>query len=400
MATAVYRPNVAIAPNIPTSTGGEVASYQIAPALPSGLSLDTSTGTISGTPAVASAQTTYTVTASNATAKVTTSVIITVHDAMTLTLVAGNITASGSANGTGPAASFAAPAGVAADTAGNIYVADATNSTLRKITPAGVVSTLAGTPGTTGTADGTGPAASFGESRGVAVDGAGNVYVTDEEYNIIRKVTSAGVVTTLAGTPETAGGSADGTGPAASFSAPTGVAVDGAGNVYVADIQNCTIRKITPAGVVTTLAGAAGELGFTDGTGPAARFQYPRGLAVDGAGNIYVADMGNNAIRMVTPDGVVTTLAGGRQGSADGTGSAASFNGPHAVVVDGAGNIYVADTYNNSIRMITPGGVVSTVVASSLGTLPYPITLSDGLALSPVTGAVIFSSGNAILQAL
>ena len=153
------------------------------------------------------------------------------------------------------------------------------------------------------------------------------------------------MVTTLAGLAGSSG-SANGTGSAARFYYPFGVAVDSAGNVYVADTGNNTIRKVTPAGVVTTLAGLAGSSGSADGTGSAARFNYPSGVAVDSAGNVYVADTGNNTIRKVTPAGVVTTLAGlaGSPGSADGTGSAARFYYPHGVAVDSAGNVYVADT--------------------------------------------------------
>ena len=216
---------------------------------------------------------------------------------------------------------------MAVDAAGNVYVADTGNDTIRKITPAGVVTTLAGTAGQAGSADGTGTAARFNEPDGVAVDAAGNVYVADTNNDTIRKITPAGVVTTLAGTAGQAG-SADGTGAAAQFNAPEGVAVDGAGNVYVADTGNDTIRKITPAGVVTTLAGTAGQVGSADGTGSAARFNDPDGVAVDGAGNVYVADTINDTIREITPAGVVTTLAGspGQYGSADGTGAAAQFD--------------------------------------------------------------------------
>ena len=179
----------------------------------------------------------------------------------------------------------------------------------------------------------------------MAVDGSGNVYVADSGNYTIRKITPAGVVSTLAGLAGSSG-SADGTGSAARFYYPTGVAVDGSGNVYVADTGNYTIRKITPAGVVSTLAGLAGSTGSADGTGSAARFYYPYGVAVDGSGNVYVADTGNYTIRKITPAGVVSTLAGtaGSSGSADGTGSAARFNYPTGVAVDGSGNVYVADS--------------------------------------------------------
>jgi sugar lactone lactonase YvrE len=184
---------------------------------------------------------------------------------------------------------------VAVDSSGNVYVADYGNNMIRKITSAGVVTTLAGSSTTSGSADGTGTAASFNNPMGVAVDSSGNVYVADGN-NMIRKITSAGVVTTLAGT--IAGGSANGTGTAASFNNPTGVAVDSSGNVYVADCSNFMIREITSAGVVTTLAGST-TYGSANGTGTAARFYNPNGVAVDSSGNVYVADYDNNMIRKI-----------------------------------------------------------------------------------------------------
>jgi serine/threonine protein kinase, bacterial len=167
--------------------------------------------------------------------------------------------------------------------------------------------------------------------------------------NKIRKVTPGGIVTTLAGSG--AWGFADGLGSAAIFDSPSGVAVDGAGNVYVADTLNNRIRKITPGGLVTTLAGS-GSSGGADGTGTAASFLHPAGMTIDGSGNLYVGDTGNNKIRKVTPDGVVTTLGGsGQVGHADGTGSAASFARPWGVAVDGSGSVYVADALNHAIRL-------------------------------------------------
>src|SRR5207237_879105 len=190
----------------------------------------------------------------------------------------------------------------------------------------------------------------------------------------IRKITPAGAVTTLAGTAEQIG-AADGTGNAARFSSPFGVAVDGASNVYVADTYNNTIRKIAPAGAVTTLAGSAGQYGSADGTGNAARFNSPFGVAVDSVSNVYVADTYNYTIRKITPAGEVTTLAGsaGQYGSADGLGSAARFGGgpgpfpggPRGVAVDSDANVYVADSDNDTIRKITPAGAVTTMAVSA-----------------------------------
>ncbi len=311
-----------------------------------------------------------------------------------VTTLAGTAGQFGSADGTGSAARFDDPTGVAVDGTGNIYVADTVNDTIRKITPAGVVTTLAGTAGQAGNADGIGSAARFDDPTGVAVDSAGNVYVADEVNDTIRKITPAGVVTTLAGSPGQIG-SADGTGSAARFDDPTGVAVDSAGNVYVADRGNDTIREITPAGVVTTLAGSPGQAGSSDGTGSAARFFDPYGVAVDGAGNVYVADTQNETIRIITPAGVVTTLAGspGQAGSADGTGSAARFLLPQGLAVDGAGNLYVADTGNYTIPVITPAGVVTTLAGS-----PGQTSSADGTGSAArfgfPTGIAVDGAGN------
>ncbi len=285
----------------------------------------------------------------------------------TVTTLAGTVGRAGAADGTGTAASFNLPSGAAVDSSGNIYIADYGNSVIRKITAAGVVTTLAGQAGVTGSADGTGTAARFLRPTSVAVDTSGNVYVADSGNHVIRKVTSAGVVTTLAGNP-TVAGAVDGTGVSAGFNNPRGVAVDGSGNVYVADTGNNAIRKITSAGAVTTLAGLSGTYGSTDGTGSDARFNFPNSVALDSAGNIYVADEINNTIRRVTPSGTVTTLAGsaGTAGSADGTGSAASFHQPTSVAVNQAtGDIYVADLGNVMIRKVTSAGVVTTLAGVS-----------------------------------
>lgn len=269
---------------------------------------------------------------------------------------------------------FDNPSGVVCDRLGNIYVADSTNGTIRKIAPDGAVTTFAGAPGMFGTVDGTGWAAQFSSPFGVAIDAAGNLYVSEVVGAVIRKITPAGVVTTLAGSPGNAG-SADGRGSAAQFYTPRGLAVDAAGNVYVADTGNHTIRKVTAAGVVTTLAGTAGMNGFVDGTGAAARFDTPSSLTVDNAGTIYVADTGNGTIRKITSAGVVTTLAGTPHSydAQDGTGTAAHFQYPHGIVVDGSGNLYVGDTANELIRKVTPDGVVTTVAG-----MPMHPGTSDG----------------------
>lgn len=285
---------------------------------------------------------------------------ISVNYGLTTTLAGSGL--PGANDGAAAAASFRLPSGVASDAHGNLYVVDQLNHKIRKITAAGMVSTVAGT-GSPGADDGIGVQASFRFPLGVAVDAAGNVYVADTDNHMIRKIATNGEVTTVAGNGTS--GSADGTGPGASFSLPVGVAADATGNLYVADVLNHKIRKITPIGEVSTFAGS-GSIGSANGAGTAASFTFPQGVAVDGAGNVYVADTDNHRIRKITPGGEVSTLAGsGLPGSADGTGAAASFNLPHGVAVDAFGNIYVADRFNFKIRRITPAGVVTTLAGIS-----------------------------------
>ncbi len=284
-----------------------------------------------------------------------------------VTTIAGSAGVIGGTDGTGAAARFNLPAGITVDTNGNLYVADQSNHTIRKITPAGVVTTLAGSAGMTGRTDGAGAGARFNGPTGITIDVNGNLYVADQFNYAIRKITPAGMVTTLAGSNAGILGSTDGTGSMAQFNYPTGITVDASGNLYVADKFNHAIRKITPAGVVSTLAGSAGTPGSTDGTGSAAQFNLPTDITADANGNLYVADSINHTIRKITPAGVVTTLAGsaGIFGSNDGTGSAARFNSPRGIAVDANANLYVAEFSNHTIRKITSAGVVTTLAGSA-----------------------------------
>ncbi|MFY8034373.1 MAG: FG-GAP-like repeat-containing protein, partial [Flexibacteraceae bacterium] len=261
-------------------------------------------------------------------------------------------------NGTGTGAAFSIPHGTAVDVNGNVYVADANNNRIRKITPSGVVTTFAGS-GNSAFADGTGTSASFNYPTGLAFDGSGNLYVADAGNNRIRKITSSGVVTTIAGSG--VAGSSNGTGTAATFNFPQALTVNGSGNIYVADVLNHRIRQITSSGVVTTFAGS-GSAGFNNSNGISASFNHPTGIAIDVNGNLYIAEAGNDAIRKITPAGMVSTFAGsGTQGSTNGTGTSASFYNPNQLTVDAIGNVFVADAENNKIRKITSDGVVSTI---------------------------------------
>ena len=299
----------------------------------------------------------------------------------TVVTLAGSCGNSGSADGTNGAAQFNKPYGVAVDGAGNLYLADTFNHTIRKLTPVGtnwVVTTIAGSVLSSGSANGTNIAARFNGPSGVAVDGAGSLYVADTTNSTVRKITSAGVVTTLAGSPGTRG-CANGTGSGAQFSNPYSVAVDTNGNVFVADTGNCVIRQVTRGGEVSTPAGQCGTCGSVEGTGSAAQFNQPHGVAADGAGNVYVADTLNDTIRKVMSGGVVTPLAGvaGLPGTNDGAGIWASFNQPYGVAVDSATNLYFADTYNHTIRKARPVGTDSWVVTTLAGRAGSPGSL-DG----------------------
>jgi sugar lactone lactonase YvrE len=261
---------------------------------------------------------------------------------------AGSGTA-GNTNGTGVAASFDQPRSVAVDSGGNVFVADYGNFVIRKITSAGVVTTFAGS-GTYGNADGLGVAASFNSPNSIAIDLSGNLYVADVDNHAVRKITPAGFVSTWAGSGVP--GNSNGIGTGATFNQPNGIAVDGNGNVYVAEQVNALVRKITSAGVVSTLAGSGSPV-TVDGTGAAASFSYAWNIAVDANANLYLTDTSAHVIRKITPAGVVTTIAGsGAPGSANGTGKFATFYNPNGIAIDTQGFIYVGDQHNNLIRKI------------------------------------------------
>jgi hypothetical protein len=329
---------------------------------------------------------------------VTTTPTIGITTPLTVSTLAGQALAYGNVDGTGSAARFNYPSGVVAtDNAGNIYIADTDNDTIRKVVSStGVVTTLAGSAGVSGSANGTGTAALFNKPSGVAVDSAGNVYVADTLNNTLRMVTSAGVVSTIAGTPGTSG-SLDGTGGNAQFRGPQGLATDSANNLYVADTNNHIIRKVVPStGKVTTVAGIAGSAGNIDGAATSAQFNYPSGIAVDSANNLYVADTENNTIRGISSLGAVSTLAGlaGSSGGADGIGSAATFDSPSAVAVDSSGFVYVADTGNFTIRMIVPATKSTSTLAGLAGTSGSADGIGSAARFYEPAGVAADNSGN------
>jgi hypothetical protein len=248
-------------------------------------------------------------------------------------------------------ARFNHPIGLAVDQQGNVYVADRDNSVIRKITPTGAVSTLAGNYNY-GYADGTGTNAKFWTPVALTIDNSGNLYVADQSNNRIRKITPAGVVTTIAGDGNY--GYVDGPANVAEFRQIKDLAVDKLGNIYVAEEINNRIRKITSAGVVTTFAGS-GAVNHKDGVGTNADFSRPYGITVDSLGIIYVADNSTSVIRKITSAAVVTTLAGlpSQHGYVDGSPSVAKFYAPEKLAIDALGNVYVADRGNNRIRKIS-----------------------------------------------
>ena len=343
----------------------------------------------------------------------------------TVASLAGSVGHAGSANGTGSAATFYSPEGIAFDGNGHLLVVDTASSLIREIDLASAaVTTLAGAPETFGEVDGTGPAATFDNPVGVACDGAGHAFVVDDDVakgvSTVREIDLAtAAVTTLAGAPPTAGGSvgsADGVGAAAQFDGPASIAWDGAGHLFVADSMNATIREVDVATqTVSTLAGSPQQKGSVDGVGAAARFWFPYGIASDGAGRLFVAD--NETIREVdVSPATVTTLAGspGLRGSTDGVGSAARFflgisplfgiASLAGLASDGAGHLFVADGWNSAVREIdvaTAMVITLAGVPGQAGDLPGPLpaflNTPAGLAFAPGTGLFVTDDGENVV---
>jgi sugar lactone lactonase YvrE len=305
-------------------------------------------------------------------------------------LIAGALcpTCGGSLDGSGSNARFDAPEGIVAAPDGNLYVTEKNSATIRRVSPEGVAVTFAGSAGATGSLDGAGTGARFNAPTRLEADADGNLYVTDTGNSTIRRISAAGAVTTLAGAAGQCG-SLDGDARTARFCSPQGIAMDRQGNLYVADTLNHTIRRIDRANVVTTIAGVAGACGSSDGRAGAARFCEPQDIEVDSAGYLYVADTANSTIREISPAGEVRTIAGaaGQCGSADGTENNARLCRAAGLALDGAGSLFVADTGNGTIRRITISNAVSTIVGvpgarnNVLGPLPGGLNAPRGIAI-------------------
>lgn len=334
-----------------------------------------------------------------------------INTAGEVSTVAGSLQANGNADGVSSNAFFNYPTGVASDAFGNLVVADCNNNEIRQVTSAGSVSTLAGSVVNPGNLNGVGGQALFNTPYGLAADRQGNVYVADMENNEIRGISPSGRVSTLAGSTQ---GSVDGVGVDAEFNSPQGVAIDLSGNIIVADTQNSTIRKITPAGVITTVGGQAGGFSYADGLGTNALFNFPSKLTIDGSGNIYVADTGNYLIRMITPAGNSSTIAGQVKqiGHLDGVGTNAIFGLIQGIAVDTHSNLFVADydllqvgnvirANNSYIRMISYIGTnwtVSTIAGPFYGGLTR-LGLG-GLAIDENDNIYVADRGDSILMML
>ncbi|HEY0944318.1 MAG TPA: immunoglobulin domain-containing protein [Opitutaceae bacterium] len=394
---------------------GDPAPTFSASGLPSWVKLDGATGVLSGTPPAGTvpAALPVTVTASNGVRPIATQAFtLKVEPApvaaatLEISTFAGTPGLSGGSDGA--QATFSSPLGVSADLAGNVYVCDSSNHTIRKIA-GGLTSTLAGAAGNPGSADGQGAAARFSFPSGLAADSAGNLYVADTVNHTIRKITSSGAVSTLAGQAGISGG-ADGTGDDARFHGPQGVALNASGTrLFVADTNNHAIREIDlSTGAVVTVAGLAGRAGSADGPGENARFHAPSDLALDAQDRIYIVDTENNALRLVTPAGVVSTMAGlaGSAGAADGTGAEARFNEPSAVALDDAGAAYVVDSDSHTIRRVDLVTGAVTTLAGLAGASGYidgeaaaaRFLYPAGLTLAADEGLLIADTSNQTLR--
>lgn len=291
----------------------------------------------------------------------------------------------------GVAAGFAVPNGAAVDGVGNVWVTDRASNTLRRISAAGVVTTQAGQLLAKGFVNGPGVSGRFEDLFGIAVDIAGNVYLADTGNHSIRRLSTTGQLTTIAGTNTPS--YVDGAANAARFNQPNAIAVDRAGAVYVVDFGNFLIRKIAVDGSVSTLAGAFRSRGRSDGVGVAATFNDPYGIAVDAAGTVYVADTGNHLIRKISPEGLVSTLAGsGTAGSVDGVGADASFNRPYGIAVDAAGVLYVTEEAGFRVRKVKLDGTVSTIAGS--GVSAFANGLGTAAAFKSPAGISVDGAGN------
>lgn len=288
--------------------------------------------------------------------------ILPAHALEAVSTFAGTPTKSGHLDGTVLAARFSDPVGLALDSGGNLWVADSGNHCLRRISPTGIVSTVAGSPGVPGSTDGTGSLARFDTPSALAAAADGTLYVSDTGNHTIRRIDRNGRVATLAGLAGQPGAT-NGVGSRARFNSPLGMAVASDGSLWIADSGNHVIRRMDPQGKVSVMAGVPEVWGDDDGPAASARFNGPVGLAFDSSGNLVISDSLNHTLRRLTAGGTVTTAAGksGEDGSTDGLPSEARFGTPAELSFDTRGNLFVTDAFYHTIRRVQADGRVSTV---------------------------------------
>jgi len=256
------------------------------------------------------------------------------------------------------------------DSAGNLYIADSLNCRIRKVASGGNISTLAGNGTLSYSGDGSAAnKAQLNTPQGVAADAAGNLYLSDTLNNVVRKVSPNGIISNYAGNGGVGSSGDGGAATSAQLNGPQGLAVDASGNLFIADTLNAKVRKVSASGVISTVAGS-GTPGY-GGDGAAAtsaQLNLPIGVAVDGNNNLYIADFGNSRVRKVSANNISTVAGNGSAGYSGDGGPAvkAQLNGPQGVAVDAAGNLYIADTENNRIREVTPGGLIATVAGNGI----------------------------------
>ncbi len=302
-------------------------------------------------------------------------------------------------NGQATGAEMSAPTGVTMDGAGNLYIADSQNNRVRKVSPTGAITTVAGT-GTAGYSGDNNPAisATLNGPRGVALDGAGNLYISDTNNNVVRQVSTTGIITTIAGTGTLGYIGYGGPATTAQLASPYGLTVDGGGNLYIADSGNSVVRKVTPSGLITTVAGV-GISGYSGNGGSATRAELasPNGVAVDTAGNLYIADSGNNVIRKVNAGGTITTIVGNGTSGYLGDGGAATsaeLASPAGVAIDTAGNLYIADTANAAVREVSTTGTINTVAGYGLSAYTGDAGPATYATLNGPTSVAVSGLGN------
>ena len=316
-----------------------------------------------------------------------------------ISTIAGNGTSGYNGEGTATVRELSAPSGIATDAAGNIYVTDNNNNRIRKITPGGIISTICGTGSNGYTGDG-GPAtaAKIYGPWGITIDAVGNIVFADRVNCAIRKIDTSGVITTIAGTG-TSGFSGDGgAATAAKISYLIGVTSDTSGNIYFADVSNNRIRRITPAGIIKTVAGnGSGGYSGDGGAATSTKLNSPEGVFMDNSGNLLIADEGNNRVRKVTPAGIISTIAGNGTAGYSGDGGAATaaeLSGTDDVEADSSGNIYLVDVTNNSIRKITPAGIITTIAGTGTAGFSGDGGAATAGQLNHPTGVTVDNSSN------